>query len=278
MTEYECKRCSYKTIDKRNFIRHLSRTNPCRPLHNDIPLRSLLDEILTPNIEGEQEVYECQFCNRIFSSRSGRYKHEKKCAQSYMYLAIQEQNEILKRQYDTIVQQLSSPSASNILINNTQNVQTNNNVVININSFGQERISHIIDDKEFLTTCLMGKSISRLIENIYCDKEHPENRNVRIKNRNDKLAEIHMDGEWVVIDQNEALQTLLDKGYTILKIHSRRPKETIMEEWGDDDPESLEDAINWIDRVGRDDEKTTRPLLRDILILLIKNKSYILGK
>jgi hypothetical protein len=225
--------------------------------------------------------FHCSICNKEFFSRSGRSRHQEKCHTPAIIETIQQQYDTLHKELETIKQQLILPSASNVIINgglNNNNVQTNNNVVININSFGQERISHIIDDKEFLTTCLMGKSISRLIENIYCDKEHPENRNVRIKNRNDKLAEIHMDGEWVVIDQNEALQTLLDKGYTILKIHSRRPKETIMEEWGDDDPESLEDAINWIDRVGRDDEKTTRPLLRDILILLIKNKSYILGK
>jgi hypothetical protein len=151
-----------------------------------------------------------------------------------------------------------------------------NQVIINVKSFGQENLTYVEKDKQFLTSCLMSRDIKSLIESIHCDKEHPENHNVRIKSTKQELMETFMDGGWIISDQEETLDELLNKGYRVLKFHSHRNKKDIKAECDDDDDE-YDSLMEWLENV-YDDKKLRKPIKRQLLILFMNKRTMLLEK
>lgn len=74
--EYVCDRCDYRTTDRSNFQRHLSKKIPCPPIKSNILLeeiRSALNEV-----RDKDKYICCDFCDKVYSSRQGLYHHMKK--------------------------------------------------------------------------------------------------------------------------------------------------------------------------------------------------------
>ncbi len=75
MDEYKCNRCGYKTTKKFNLITHLERKRPCQAILSDISL----SDLLSLNKPSKQYNYECNICNKLFSNKTSKYRHQKKC-------------------------------------------------------------------------------------------------------------------------------------------------------------------------------------------------------
>jgi hypothetical protein len=58
--------------------------------------------------------------------------------------------------------------------------------------------------------------MKRLIEKIHFSDEAPENKNVRIKSRKDKLVEVQKDNKWEVRDARDATESMIKKGVQIV--------------------------------------------------------------
>jgi hypothetical protein len=159
---------------------------------------------------------------------------------------------------------------------NIKNIQNNNNITINLHSFGFENIAHLENDKEYMTQCLLNKDVMGLLENIHCDKQHPENHNVRIKSTKRELMETYVDGQWIVSDQEETLDELLNKGYRIMNFFSYRNKDHIINECEDGEDE-YHGMREWLEDL-YSNSKLRKPLKRKLLILFMNNKALFLEK
>jgi hypothetical protein len=115
-----------------------------------------------------------------------------------------------------------------------------------------------------------------LIENIHCDKQHPENQNVRIRSTKKELMETFVDGRWIVSDQEETLDELLNKGYRILNFFSYRNKDHIINGC-DDGEDEYHEMRDWLDEL-YSNTKLRKPLKRKLLILFMNNKALFLEK
>jgi len=97
--------------------------------------------------------------------------------------------------------------------------QTNNNITININAFGNENIEYL-DDKT-INDCIerVYKSIPTLLEKIHFDPNHPENHNIKITNKKLPYASVMGNNQkWKTVDRKDAIETMVNNGYNLLDV------------------------------------------------------------
>ena len=126
------------------------------------------------------------------------------------------------------------------IINTYSNKTTINNGTINensihitnnfqINNFGKEDLSYM--DSEYFKNLIMNQHIEKgyiqLIKDIYLNKDHPENKTVKVENINNKYAHVYNNGKWNAILKADLKEQLHKKNYTILKMHYDKLKKTM---------------------------------------------------
>ena len=176
MVQHICNRCGYTTNRKQNLRSHLLRKNLCNPEMNEMDRYYLL---ISNGFDKESKMYEnthnckpnvnpgvnpngitkngniCDYCNKAFSTRQGKYKHQKLYCKSKKEIDSQNHlmDEILKRlkelekenqEKDKLIYKLlknnSKPNLNKGVINNAKQQINNNNVTIN--NFGSENIDY----------------------------------------------------------------------------------------------------------------------------------------
>jgi hypothetical protein len=172
--------------------------------------------------------------------------------------SIEAEIKAMKHQIETL-----APSNNNITIN----IQNN---TVNIREFGNEDISYL--PKEFVSWCFANKDIVRLLENIHCDKEHPENHNIRIRSQKRNQIETRQNNHWRVMDKDKALAECVKNGYRVLVKHGRRHREQIIEEELDDDEREYESITDWLEDV-YENEKSRKPLENDLYMVLLTHRN-----
>jgi hypothetical protein len=191
----------------------------------------------------------------------------------------QMQQTIQQLQQDVIALKQQPPQSITINNNTINNNTVNNNIIIEKRSFNHENINHIINDHQFMHNCLYQNNVLQLIDAIYCDGEHPENHVVRMRNINRGIMEFYKDGTWTPCKQDDLLDQLLDRGYTILKTYFRKNKDDVKARVIEDDGEDDQyiKIIDWLDDNSHD-IKHTKSVKQDIVILFMHNKTLLLGK
>jgi len=75
---YTCDRCDYKTTDKSNFKKHISKKIPCPEIKSNISMEEMLNKFLSErDLERSKGSYHCQYCNLTYTSKSGLEYHLK---------------------------------------------------------------------------------------------------------------------------------------------------------------------------------------------------------
>lgn len=267
--EYICPRCNYTSTRKDYFIKHINRKIVCPATKSDVSLESL------------QKLYEktknadikCPFCPKKFTHCTSLSRHKKICVGLIDNTkALDKMKQEIRNEIMTELGVGKTVNTNNGTINNIQN--QNNNITIQLKSFGFENISHLETDIKYLTHCLVNKDVTGLLENIHCDANYPENHNVRIKSLKKEFMETFVDGRWIVTDQEETLDELLNKGYRILNFFSYRNKDSIV---ADEGLEEYREMRMWLESL-YDDHKIRKPLKRKMLILFMNNKTLFLEK
>jgi len=115
---------------------------------------------------------------------------------------------------------------NNEIDNNCTNNITNN---IQINNFGKEDISYLNDEyfKNLILKNDVNKIYMKLAQDIYFDKDHPENKTIKIDNINNKYALVFNNGKWETILKYELREILHEKNHHLLRIHTNRLKELL---------------------------------------------------
>lgn len=109
-----------------------------------------------------------------------------------------------------------------------------NKPVIILREFGKENLEHITYD--LIKSCItFGKyCINKVIDDIYFNKEHPENFNIRIRNIQFKLVEIYTSEGWKVDSMEKCIDRMMSTA-----------KYCIMNKWMRIDLEELEKSYRY---------------------------------
>ena len=101
-------------------------------------------------------------------------------------------------------------------INTTVN---NNNKITNIAilNFGKEDLSHITSST--LRQCYLNPrtSIPKLVEYVHFNTDHPENKNIKLDETDDKHVKIYDGGKWNYLKMKPALENIANKNFAILE-------------------------------------------------------------
>lgn len=263
MPFYTCKRCGYETSYLQCMRKHLDRKNPCKSTFSNIPPSVLINEIVQDRYDS---VYKCKHCKKEFTSAQSKYQHSKKCKESKPQIGeLISTIEDLRREIENLKKTPRFLNTGDI---------TNNNIQINIRDFGHENISYLPTD--FLTSCFVNKDMVGLLSNLYCDKDHPENHNVRIRSLKRNLIETRVENRWIVQDEDDALTESIRNGYRILVRHAHKHKEEIISEELDSENEYYQ-LKQWLEEV-YDSKREQKPIKRKLLLLLLSNQTILLGK
>lgn len=227
---YVCSRCGYDTNVKCNIITHLKKAAPCNPKLTDLPREEALK--LFAKVEPLSETTNCPFCDKKIV-KTNISRHKKVCKKRKDEV-VQNEIEILRNQVSELTKRLDDISNTNKQPNVVNNI-TNNTYNLQINTFGNEDISHLTH--ELLSHCLLNpsKGLPKLIDNIHYNPEKPHNHNIRYKSTKNNSFEKYVEQHWMECDASNTLDELIRKGYRILNTH-------YMEHFRDN-PEYYEDEI-----------------------------------
>lgn len=257
---FSCNRCGQSFTTKSNLLKHLRKDIECQPTVTTDSRKEQIDELTKKNYNAN--TYDCSICCKSFNTWQSRSRHYKTCKEK-----IKQSNVI--QECVTLKQGFSGNH------NNVSMINQENNIHIHIRDFGQENISYL--PKEFLTSCFAKKDIIRLIENIHCTREHPENHNIRVKSQKRNQIELRENERWMIKDEDEALTECVQNGYRILVRHGFKHKKEIIEDELDDDEAEYHSIRDWLETI-HDSNKEQKPLKRKILLLLLSNQALLLGK
>jgi len=216
----QCDRCGGTFCKLDNLRRHLKKKKTCEPILKDIPVAELIEKYKV-----RKGCYKCENCGKEYKSAVGKCKHKKKCLVNPIIIEKKENDklkeelgkEIIKRrELEKLVEQLllekTQRNQENHIgvINNDNSQNTNINIVFN---FGEENIEYLLKDENFIKKCIESpiNSIHKYLDNVHFNKEHPENRNIKMTNLLGPYMDYIKEGKWNKIEKDVLIPKIIDK-------------------------------------------------------------------
>ena len=242
MVTYTCNHCNYSTKLKSNFDRHLKTkkhrvktgtimmdgkettpmnindhkmiTNDHKMSPNDLKMTSN-DLKMSPNehkMSTNIKPFSCNFCGITFSTKPHKRRHE-----LHYCKEIPVNNQYKKDKIEWVKEKNKLYNQIDALIKKVGNTTTTNN--LNINSYGDEDMSHITD--QFKTNLLKGPygMITKMIEAVHFNDKKPENKNLTITNKKDNKIKIVKNGKWEYCKKSDILNDIINNNYYLLDSH-----------------------------------------------------------
>ncbi len=126
--------------------------------------------------------------------------------------------------------------------------------------------------KDFISSMFLFLKFRELLENLHCDKNFPENNNIRIKSTKRGVIEIYRGNDkWDLVSFVNGLDELLLQGHRIFSEYYRKNKKKILEE--DMDEKDLREILDKLARIERLNEEDIKPLRLDLQLMLESNRS-----
>ena len=227
----QCDRCSNTFSNMTNLRRHFNNKKVCKPILKDIPIEELIEKYKV-----KKGIYKCENCGKEYKSKSGKYKHKKKCLINPAIIEknkidkleneldnIKEDKEKLQKQVEELLlekTQIQEQLKSNHIgvINNDNSQNTVNNINIVINNFGEENIEYLLKDENFIKKCIESpiNSIHKYLDTVHFNKEHPENRNIKMTNLLGPYMDYIKEGKWNKIEKNILIPKIIDKSIDVV--------------------------------------------------------------
>lgn len=224
----QCERCGTEFKNLRNLRCHFDRKNTCKPLLKDIPIEELKEKYKI-----KKGCYKCENCGKEFKTSSGKCKHKKKCSINPIIIEKKE-NDKLKEELDKEVSKRREleKQVEQLLLEKTQLQEANAKLVVNgnnnnsnlttigrdqniivINNFGEENIEYLLKDENFIKKCIESpiNSIHKYLDNVHFNKEHPENRNIKMTNLLGPYMDYIKEGKWNKIEKDVLIPKIIDK-------------------------------------------------------------------
>lgn len=225
MPIYECKNCDFKTDNNFNYEKHVKtkkhlrnvgkmedeKTNQkpikIQPLCNQKPIKMQPAEII---------LYECEFCDAIFKHTQSKYKHQKyRCKAKKATdenVVLQQRIEYLEKMLDKAMKQINNTTNNNNTVNNDHS----RNLNITINAYGNEDLSYLEKGDWIKMLTKPQDSVVKLFLETHFNVEHPENKNIRLRNKKSKFIEVHDGDNWKNKPKKKMLSEIADDKQSIL--------------------------------------------------------------
>ena len=165
----------------------------------------------------------CDLCNKELSTKSHLLRHKKKyCTKSkdieetkILKNMLAEQKNLFEEERKHLYKHIETllDKVGDTTINNTQH----NN--IQLNSYGNEDLSHITDTLKSNLLKMPYAMIPKLIEAVHFSKDKPENKNIALTNKKENKIKIYSNNKWVYKNKDETINDLMDGKYFILDSH-----------------------------------------------------------
>jgi len=217
VTDYKCNRCNRYFKHRKNMIDHQEKNNcvmvVIKEKNENDELKNIIKSILESNMDLESKVTFIRKYNMTLTK------------EELINLINSPMELIAKVSY---IQSQINTKGQIINSNNTHN--TNNNNITNniqINNFGKEDTSYLTDEyfKDLILNNNVNNIYMKLTQDIYFDKNHPENRTIKIENINNKYALVFNNGKWDTILKYELREILHENNHKLLRIHTKKLKE-----------------------------------------------------
>ena len=215
-----------------NLRKHFKRKNTCEPIFNDISIEKLKEKYKV-----KKGCYKCENCGKEYKTKDGKYKHKKKCSvnpiiieKTISKLETELDKEVIRRkelekQVEQLILEKTQLQEAHAKVINNDHSNTNNittigrdqNIII-VNNFGEENIEYLLKDENFIKKCIENpvNSISKYLDNVHFNKEHPENRNIKITNLLGPYMDYIKEGEWNKIEKNILLPKIINKSIDVI--------------------------------------------------------------
>ena len=222
MPEYICVCCDFQTKIKTHYNRHLKTKKHQKKVENGLIQKSInLEPQIYPNPIEENHVDDeivCEYCERSFSSLSHLSRHKKKSCK------IKVEQEKQKKELAELKQMIKDErerhqlERENLhkhideLIKKAGNT-TNNTANITLNCYGHEDLSHITDDLKMELIKLPYGMVQKMIEYVHFSNKRPENWNIKLTNKKDKMIKVYRGNKWKYQDKDEVVSELIQTNY-----------------------------------------------------------------
>jgi len=233
MTIYKCEKCNFIDENKALYQRHLKTTKHKRNMGEienvkSIPKVSKEYHSSIPKVSQDDILYECEYCDATFKHNNNKYRHQKysckaRINQERILQEMKENHRLELIQRDKRIDDLSKKldkameRIGNITNNNTVNNNNHSrNLNITINAYGNEDISYLKDGDWLKMLTNPKDSIVNLFLETHFNPEHPENTNIRLRNRNSKFLEVHDGDNWKNKVKKKMLNEIADDKQGIL--------------------------------------------------------------
>ena len=221
MSEFKCSLCDYTSERKENVFKHINRLNKCRDGEEE-------PEIIEVPVE-----IKCDHCNRSFTTRPSLKRHLNTCKIKKSNIELENERlkmsleQTTKKLEDALEKSKSAVTNNTNNIDNSTNIQTQNNIIINITPYNDTNLEGA--EKYYLSALKkMFMSIPYIIEQIHFNTDFPENHNLCIKNYRTKLAKVFNGKEWKTMDEDVVINELIDT------------YERLLEDWAEDNPKRMQ--------------------------------------
>jgi len=220
ITKYKCENC-FKYFKTRGNLNKHNEDQVCSDksnliLYDDDPkiddsINRAIRSILTSNITNERRVNLLSKYNTNLSPED---------LMDFLNLDINLEGKV------SYITSIIKTNKENHSISNST-INSNNTTNIQINNFGKEDLSYMDGDyfKNLILNNHIEKGYMTLIKDIYLDKNHPENRTVKVDNLNNKYAFVFNEGKWDSVLKYELKELLHRKNHTLLKMHYNKLKD-----------------------------------------------------
>ena len=281
VTEYVCPRCEYRTRDYYVMKRHLSRVNPCPPVHSDDEPQDILKQL--QEAPRASKSMACPYCTGTFSCRQSKYAHIKRFHQEASK-PVDVATETLQRM-DAVEQSMrrllelttssSSPAATSTVVNTVNtvvNVVNNNHIVVN--AFGRESLEHVTP--AFIDQCVRrtDKGIVELIEKIHFDPDVRENCNIKATNAKVPLVKYNDGARWKWGRKDKLLDEIVDRGHGLMQEHFDDHEDVMRNRLS---ISMFEHIRKWMDKMQDRDKKTWESVITDIYVLILNASAELEG-
>jgi len=259
----QCERCGTEFKNLRNLRCHFDRKNTCKPLLKDISIEELKEKYKI-----KKGCYKCENCGKEFKTSSGKCKHKKKCLVNPVIIEkktiskleteldkeVSKRKELEKQVEQLLLEKTQLQEANAKLVvngnNNNSNLTTigrDQNIIV-INNFGEENIEYLLKDENFIKKCIESpiNSIHKYLDNVHFNKEHPENRNIKMTNLLGPYMDYIKEGKWNKIEKDVLIPKIIDKSIdTIDEIidYGKEDSDDDVIDYGDED--SDDDVIDY---------------------------------
>jgi hypothetical protein len=222
MNNYNCSNCNYTTKRLYNYNKHLltlkhaKNTKALQSECDKIPPKPAKTSKTPTKTHQNPPKFVCEFCLKEYTRNDSLKRHTdfrckvKKTSihDQALINQLKEEREYLKSQIEVLLTKVG---------NNNNNNITNN--TININSYGNEDLSHITKTIKTSLLKIPALMIPKLVEKVHFNPDKPENHNLMIHNKKEGYISVYKDNKWCYKDKEEVIRDLVDGKYYILDEH-----------------------------------------------------------